>query len=76
MLKKIKGVFVSAYVPAFVGLTTASVMASNAYAGILVDSAGKNAVDGAQSDIEEIGGATILVACVIWSIKATRRIAG
>lgn len=49
---------------------------SVANAGILADSAGKNAIDGSESDIKEIGGATILVSAIIWGIKATRRIAG
>lgn len=59
---------------AVLGLSMISVMAvpTVSHAGLLVDSAGKNAIDSAQADIKEIGGATILVGCMIWGIRRTR----
>lgn len=60
---------------AVLGLTAVSALSvAPTYAGILIDSAGKNKIDAAEADIEEIGGATILVSALIWGIRATRRI--
>lgn len=59
---------------AAIGIVVSTAIVPTAHAGLLLDSAGKNAIDSAESDIKEIGGATVLVSCIIWGFRATRRI--
>ena len=40
----------------------------------LIDSAGKDQIDSAQTSIQEIGGATIVVCAMAWGIRKIRHI--
>jgi len=73
MKRKAKKTLATLGLLAVTGLSALAPM-QTASAGILVDSAGKNAIDAAEADIKEIGGATIVVCCLVWGIRKTRAI--